>query len=139
MTTNAPLVLLLGFTAWTMFLVLAVVSWRGLEILRGNRKFNEFQSGTEHGSPAYWRLNRAHANAVENLPIVIALCIAGMHLHATGGRFDRAAMVALVARLVQSAVHVASGSSPATAMRFTAFATQYVCFGVMLVQILRSL
>src|SRR5258707_848302 len=29
MTTNAPLVLLLGFTAWAMLLVLAIFSWRG--------------------------------------------------------------------------------------------------------------
>ncbi|MDB4971252.1 MAG: hypothetical protein JWN44_6941 [Myxococcales bacterium] len=139
MISNAPLISLLGYTAWTMLLVLAIVTWRGLEILRGHKKLNEFPAGVEHGSTAYWRLYRAHANSVENLPIVIALVLAGLHLHATGGAFDRAAMVALVARIAQSLVHVSSGSVPATTLRFTAFATQYVCFAVMLVQILRSL
>jgi len=138
-TTNAPVVMLLGYAAWAILLILTILAWRGLEILRGHRKMNEFPGGTEHGSSAYWRLNRAHANTVENLPIVIALVVAGMHQHATGGAFDRAALVALVARVVQTAAHVSSGSAPAVTMRFTAFATQYVCFVVMLVQILRSL
>jgi uncharacterized MAPEG superfamily protein len=139
MPNNAPLICLVGYAAWAMLLVLSILSWRGLEILRGNKKFNEFPGGLQHGSSAYWRLNRAHANTVENLPIVAALVLAGLHLHATAGLFGQAALVALVARVVQSLVHASSGSVPATALRFTAFATQYVCFGVMLVQILRSL
>src|SRR5947199_6576339 len=104
MIPNAPLTLLVGFAAWAMLLILAILSWRGLEILRGNRKFNEFPGGVEHGSAAYWRLYRAHANTIENLPIVIALVVASLQLHVAGGRFDRAAAVALVARVVQSTI-----------------------------------
>jgi uncharacterized MAPEG superfamily protein len=136
--TNLPLIALFGYVVWTMLLVLAVLSWRGLEILRG-KAFNAFPGGVEHGSPAYWRLNRAHANTVENLPIVIALVLGGLHLHATGATFDHAAIVALVARVGQSLAHVSSGRSVVVGVRFTFLAVQYVCFGVMLVEILRSL
>src|SRR4051812_29439413 len=98
MTTPLPLLSLLGFAAWTMLLVLAILSWRGLMMMTGGKKFNSFPGGVEHGSPAYWRLNRAHANAVENLVLLAVLVLVGLHVHAGGPLFHKASVVVVGAR-----------------------------------------
>src|SRR4051812_46467653 len=102
MTSHAPLLSLIGFAAWTMLLVLAILTWRGLMIMTGGKKFNSFPGGIEHGPPAYWRLNRAHANAVENLVLFAVLVFAGLHVHANGPLFQTAPVVVLGARVGQS-------------------------------------
>jgi uncharacterized MAPEG superfamily protein len=139
MTTNAPLLSLLGFAAWTMVLVLAILSWRGLMMMTGGKKLDSFPGGIEHGSPAYWRLNRAHVNAVENLALFTVLVLAGLHLHVAGPLFQKAPLVVLGARVGQSLAHASSGSPRVIAVRFTFFAIQYVCFALMLVAIARAL
>jgi uncharacterized membrane protein YecN with MAPEG domain len=114
------------------------LSLRGLEILAGRKRFNEFPSGTQHGSDAYWRLSRAHANAVENLPLFAVIVLVGTMLHVATPGFHRLPEVALGARVVQSAAHVTSGAVPAVVLRFSAFAAQYVCFFWMIVEIVRT-
>jgi len=47
-----------------MLLVVAVVLLGGLEVLAGRKRLNEFPGGVQHGSDRYWRLYRAHANAI---------------------------------------------------------------------------
>jgi uncharacterized membrane protein YecN with MAPEG domain len=121
-----------------MLLVIAIVGARGLAVFSGKKKMNEFPGGLQHGSERYWRLYRAHANAAENLPIVAIVVLTGTLLQVTAPMFERLPAVALAARVVQSIAHVASGSIAAVTVRFTAFATQYVCFGLMLVEILRA-
>jgi uncharacterized membrane protein YecN with MAPEG domain len=133
-----PLRCLLGYAAWTMLLILAIVTARGLEMLSGKKKMNEFPGGVQHGGPMYWRLYRAHANTVENLPIVAIIILVGTVMHVATPMFERLPQIALGARVVQSIVHVSSGSAAAVSVRFTAFATQYVCFGWMIAEILRT-
>jgi uncharacterized MAPEG superfamily protein len=125
---------LVGWCAWAIFLVLCVAAARTAQVLAGKKRSNEFPSGTPHGGDRYWRLNRAHMNTVENLPIVATLTLVATYLHADIGTV---ATVAIAARVVQSLVHVSSGSAVAVNVRFTAFVTQLVCFGVMLAQIAR--
>ena len=48
-------------------LVLTIAIDRLLLIFRGRVKNNEFLSGVPHGNEAYWRINRAHLNTLENL------------------------------------------------------------------------
>lgn len=136
MTT--PLYGLVGYAAWTMFLVVLIVGARGAQVFSGKKKVNEFPGGVQHGGDAYWRLYRAHANTVENLPIVAILVLVGTLVHVYTGTFNALPLVALAARVVQSLVHIASGSVMAVNVRFTAFLTQYVCFAWMLVEILRA-
>lgn len=133
-----PLRCLVGYALWTMLLVVAIVGARGLEVFGGRKKMNEFPGGVQHGTERYWRLYRAHANTVENLPIVAILVLTGTLLHVATPLFDKLPAIALCARVVQSIVHVASGSVAATTLRFTAFATQYVCFAVMAAEILHA-
>jgi uncharacterized MAPEG superfamily protein len=135
---SAPLYCLIGYTAWTILLVILIVSARGLEVFTGKKRMNEFPGGVPHGGDAYWRLYRAHANAVENLPIFAVLVLVGTMLHVATPAFARLPAVALGARVIQSSAHIASGSVPVVTVRFTAFATQFVCFIWMIVEILRT-
>lgn len=129
MTT--PLLCLLGFALWTLLLVGAVGLWRTLDVLRGAVKSNGFKSGEEHGAPHYWRLNRAHTNAAENLPIfgAIVLCgaVAGVEDPVLGGL----SVLVLAARVGQTSAHVASGSEMAVNVRFTFFLAQLICMVAM--------
>ncbi len=133
-----PLVCLVGFALWAVLLVMGVGFSRVAQVLAGKKRANEFPSGTQHGGDRYWRLNRAHLNTVENLPIFAALVIAGVLLHVSSAAFATLPVVIVGARIVQSVVHVSSGSVVAVNVRFTAFLTQVVCFAWMGIEILRA-
>lgn len=115
---------LLGFTLWAVLLVTAVATWRAAQVLIGQKRANEFPSGTPHGSDPYWRLNRAHMNTAENLPIFTALVViahlAGVHSEMTANL----ANIIVGTRVVQSLIHISSGSAMAVNARFTAFLVQ---------------
>lgn len=129
MTT--PLYALMGFVFWTVFLVLAIGLVRVSEVASGRTAVNGFPSGQPHGGDAYWRLNRAHMNCVENLPLFGAVVLTG---HVTGlaaGTFATLAEVYVFARVAQSIVHVSSGSAMAVNARFGCFVVQVTCLVVM--------
>ena len=75
----------------------------------------------------YWRLNRAHANTVENLPVFASVVIAGTLLGVTGPTFSKLSILYVAARVMQSSVHVLGGSSLFVCVRFLFFATQLMC------------
>lgn len=112
---------LLGFVAWTLLLVLALVTWRSIEALLGRRRLDEFPAGVPHGTDTYWRLNRAHLNCVENLPAFAAVVLVA---HAVGVSVDPLAGAALAARVAQSLTHVASGRPAAVLVRGTFYVVQ---------------
>ncbi|HPG92982.1 MAG TPA: MAPEG family protein, partial [Dokdonella sp.] len=69
------------------------------------------------------RLARAHANCLENLPIfagLLLIAIATDHIAIT----DPLAYLFIGARVFQSLVHLASVSSTAVTIRFTAYSVQ---------------
>jgi uncharacterized MAPEG superfamily protein len=133
-----PLLCLAAFAAWAILLVIAIAFARVSQVLAGRKRPNEFPSGVPHGGDAYWRLNRAHMNTVENLPIFGAIIIAGVLLRVEAPLFQLLPVVVICARVVQSLVHVSSGGSLAVNVRFTAFVTQLTCFVVMLFLITRA-
>jgi uncharacterized MAPEG superfamily protein len=135
---GVPLLCLLGFAAWAILLVLAIGTARTTQVLRGEKRSNEFPSGMQHGGELYWRLNRAHVNTVENLAVFATLVLVGTAVHVSTPAFERLPEVVLGARIVQSLVHISSGSPRAVNVRFTAFVVQLVCFGWMLLEILRT-
>src|SRR3954454_6518538 len=105
----SPLVCLVAFASWAVILVLAIGSTRSIQVLLGKKKANEFPSGTPHGGELYWRLNRAHLNVVENLPIFAALVLTGTWLKVDSWAFSTLPMVVVAARLVQTTTHLSSG------------------------------
>jgi uncharacterized MAPEG superfamily protein len=119
-----PLAALTLHALWVLVLVLSIGLWRVLQVLAGQKKVNEFPSGTQHGSDAYWRLNRAHMNTVENLPTFAALVLAGVYLQLQDPLFLVLPSVVLYARIAQTLIHVASGSAIGVSLRFTAYVVQ---------------
>lgn len=124
---HVSLLALLGFALWFLALGAAIVSWRTLEVLRGKKRANEFPAGIQHGSDAYWRLNRAHANAAENLPLVASVILVGYVSGAADDWFGTLALTLFFARLGQSTAHLLSGASPAVIVRATFLSIQYIC------------
>jgi len=125
MTT--PLSCLLGFVLWTLVLLVGIACARVGAVLGGRAKPGDFPSGVPHGGDRYWRLNRAHLNCLENLPlfasVVLVATVAGVKVPA----LDTLARVYLGARVGQSVTHVASGGVVAINVRFTFFLVQLGC------------
>lgn len=134
---NIALGCLVLYSSWVIFLVLAIGLSRFYLVLKYQMKANEFPSGVPHGPDVYWRLNRAHLNSVENLPIFAALVIVGHLLgKAQTDIFINSCMMILTARIFQSLVHVSSGRSRVVLVRFFFFAVQVIAYLILSAQIL---
>lgn len=135
---NPAVIALLGFVAWTLILGIWVVSIRSIKVLMGEKKSNEFPSGIQHGSDFYWRLNRAHVNCIENLPLFGVLVLIGAFAGVIDATFILVSQIVLGARIVQTLAHISSGSVLAVNVRFTGFIVQYGSFACLLWQILHK-
>jgi uncharacterized MAPEG superfamily protein len=120
----APLIF---YALWAITLVLMVGADRVLLVLRGQAKANSFTPGAPHGSDSYWRLNRAHLNTVENLSIFAAIVLSAYIVGQGTATFNLLATIVICARIIQSLIHILSGSVTATTFRFLAFGVQLVC------------
>ena len=114
---------LTAFIGWTLLLLTLMEVIRSQLVLRGKVPANGFTPDNANLSPFMQRLARAHANCVENLPIFGGLFLIAI---ATGRTSitDPLAYLLLGARIFQSLIHLASVSSLAASIRFTAFAVQ---------------
>lgn len=121
MTTSA-LVLIL-FIAWTIALVIVMEVVRTWLALSGKMRANAFTPDNANISPFMQRLSRAHANCLENFPVIGGLLLSAI-VSGNTGVTDPLAWVVLGARIVQSSIHVASLSVMAVNLRFTAYAVQ---------------
>ncbi|HZR33989.1 MAG TPA: MAPEG family protein [Nevskia sp.] len=123
---------LIGFTAWTLLLVLIVFSWRGIAILLQGRKADSWTRGKQVDDPGFVRrVEHAHANALENLPLfaVIVLVAQAMGKSAVT---DAWAMYVLYARVAQSLVHMIGVNHWLVMLRATFWSAQLVLFIIML-------
>ena len=120
--------MLLGFAAWTVLLLLFTVGvYRWSRILTGRVPIRSFRADPIEGADWYKRAMRAHANCVENLPVFTAIFFA-LYVGTVAGRLVNAVAV-LVARIVQSLVHVCFvQTNNVTALRFGFFFVQIVSF-----------
>ena len=117
---------LLGLVAWTVLLVLLVVNQRGLLVMSGRMKVNVFAADGSNTPGAFGqRLVRVHANCVENVPLFCAVLLYAMVTQQTVIT-DPLAPTLLVARIVQSVVHLLSTSALAVWLRFAAFFVQLI-------------
>ena len=120
---STSLLALLGFIAWTLFLLVLMEVIRSKLVLTGAVPANGFNPENTSLSPFMQRLARAHANCLEGLPIFGGLLL----LAAVAGKSavtDPLAFVLLGARVVQSVIHLASTSAAAVTVRFLAFTVQ---------------
>jgi uncharacterized MAPEG superfamily protein len=123
-----PILCLVGFAGWALFLVLMIGLYRVTQVLTRKVPPKGFPGGTPHGSERYWRLNRAHMNTLESLPVFATLVLSAALVGVQGPLVDQIAMTILGARVGQSAAHVAGGDNIHVNVRFTFFAVQLVCF-----------
>lgn len=120
---STSLHVLLGFIAWTLFLLLWMETVRSKLVVTGAVAPNAFDPANSTLSPFMQRLSRAHANCLEGLPIFGGLLLVA----AVAGKAsvtDPLAPVLLGARVLQSVIHLASTSPAAVTARFLAFAVQ---------------
>lgn len=120
---NVSVNVLIGLTAWTLFLLILMEALRSRLILTKAVAANELKPDNSNLSPFMQRLARAHANCVESLPIFGILIIAALLTNRTSITNPLAPWL-FAARLVQSSAHLASLSIPAVWVRFIAFAVQ---------------
>lgn len=124
LATLSPIASLVLFAVWGLLLVISIGTWRLAMAVSGNTPKGGFTPGTEHGSAAYWRLNRAHMNVVENLPFFAAIVLSGTVLGIQDPNFQSLANIVLLARIAQTVIHVSSGTQAAILLRFTAYLVQ---------------
>lgn len=116
-------IVLAGFITWTLLLLVLMEIIRTQLVLRGKVRANGFAPDNAGLSPFMQRLARAHANCIESLPVFGGLLVVAIATDRTAVT-DPLAYLFLGARLFQSLVHLASVSSMAVMIRFSAFAVQ---------------
>ena len=124
LATLSPIASLVLFAVWGLLLVISIGTWRLAMAVSGNMPQGGFNPGTPHGGAAYWRLNRAHMNVVENLPFFGAIVLGGMIANVQEPNFQMLASIVLLARIAQTIIHVTSGAQVAILLRFTAYLVQ---------------
>jgi uncharacterized MAPEG superfamily protein len=125
---------LLGFAAWTLFMLAGTVGiYRWSRVLSGRASVAEWRADEPQGSEWYRRAMRAHANCVENLPVfgavVLLALVTGLH----DPRFEALAVTVLVARVLQTSVHVGLVQTNCVAsVRFAFFLVQVLAMLAMM-------
>lgn len=127
MSSPTALIALTCYAMWAMFLVISIAAVRVHQIMTGRADVADFPAGVRHGSEGYWRLNRAHMNTIENLPIFATVVLAGWAAGAIDPVFNLLAVIVVAARAIQSLIHISSASRPAVYARFVFFAIQILC------------
>ena len=125
-----PVWMLLGFSVWTIVLLLCTVGvYRWSRILTGKVEIGKFRADLVEGSDWYLCAMRAHANCIENLPvfgaIVLAIYVSGL----SSNIINILSAAILVARIFQSIIHVAMRQSNSVVrVRFFLFFIQLLSF-----------
>ena len=122
MTTVSASVLT-TFIGWSLLLLILMEALRTRLVVNRTVTSNAFVPDNSNLSPFMQRLSRAHANCLEGLPIFGGLLLVAIATDRTSDT-DGLAPWLLVARVVQSSVHLFSLSVPAVNIRFSAFAVQ---------------
>jgi uncharacterized MAPEG superfamily protein len=132
---TVPVLMLLGFAAWTVILLAVTVGvYRFNLIFRGRASISDFPADHVVGDDWYRRSMRAHANCIENLPVFGAIVLAISTYGVGGMAVNCLSISVLVARIAQSLVHVGHVQSDAfVAVRFAFFSVQLVSFMALIV------
>lgn len=135
-----PMWMLLGFAAWTLLLLMAIVGvYRWFNILFRKAPIASFRSDRLEGEDWYRRGTRAHANCVENLPVFGAIVFVISAIGVDGAAVNHLCTAILVARICQSIVHVSHAQTDAfVAVRFSFFTIQLICFVALIVIAVRA-
>ena len=114
---------LMLYIAWTMAMGLLLVSHRGLFMIAGKRKINQFSADNKGLSEFGERMARAHANCLESLPVAGGLLLYAIATHRTAVT-DTLALWLLGLRVLQSLVHISGTREWQVWLRLTCFLGQ---------------
>ena len=130
---SLPLWMLLAFAGWTLLVLLAGVGVRRwLLIFAGRAALASFPGDTPHGSEAYRRAVRAHANCIENLPVFGAIVLTAAVAGLTPPHMGALAVATMVGRIVQTSIHMLLPETNATVtVRFSFFLLQVLAMMAM--------
>lgn len=126
---NTTTFALVGYIAWTLALLVLMEGIRCKLVATQQVAANGFDPANSNLSPFMQRLARAHANCLEGFPIFAGLMMVAL-ITGRASVTDSLALWLLVARLVQSSVHLASLSTAAVNVRFLCFCVQLVIAGI---------
>jgi uncharacterized MAPEG superfamily protein len=138
---NIPVLVLLGFAAWTLLtLFVGVGGYRWSHILAGRASIAEWRADVPQGSDWYQRATRAHMNCIENLPVYTAVVVALTVANLDGTAIDRLTLIMLAARICQTTVHIAFAPTDLViSVRFTFYLVQATCMVVIGVAVAATL
>lgn len=132
---NTTILVLTGYIAWVMILVLALAAYRTIFSQMQKRKSLVFKAdGTDVGAFGQ-RLTRAHLNCIESFPFIGGILLIALATDSSAITNDLA-FVVLGARLLQSLIHVMSISNMAISIRFVFFLIQFVICAYWIIQLL---
>lgn len=123
---NLSLWMLLAFAGWTLLVLLVGVGvYRWTLIFAGKAMLTSFPGDTPHGSPAYRRAVRAHANCIENLPVFGAIILTAAAANLAPPHMGSLAVATVASRIVQTSIHMGLPESNTTiGVRFSFFTVQ---------------
>ena len=126
---TVPAWVLLGFSAWTLLVLAVTIGFYRFDlILRGKVEFQDFRGDKIEGSDFYKRSMRAHANLIENLPVLAAIVLVAHVAGVDDETLDTLALVTLGARIVHTLVHLSFVQTNRVGhVRFTFYMVQVVC------------
>jgi uncharacterized MAPEG superfamily protein len=125
-----PELMLLGFAAWTLLLLITTVgTYRLSRIFRGRAGMGDFPADRVEGQAWYVRAMRAHANCIENLPVFAVLVYALRACGIVSPAVDPLCALILAARIPQSLVHVCfEQTDRVVSVRFAFYSVQLLSF-----------
>ena len=127
---------LLAFTGWTLALVGWVAAYRIARFVKG-APINSWPRGAarQDDPPIMRRIEDAHANCLENLPVFAVLVLAGAALGKLPS-IDVLAACVFYSRVAQSLAHALGTDSARVHIRAAFFTAQVVLFVMMFVRLL---
>jgi uncharacterized MAPEG superfamily protein len=127
-TVDVPVLVLLGFAAWTLLtLVGSIGVYRWSRIFSGRTSIAEWYL-PHQGDDWYQRAKRAHMNCIENLPIYTAIVVALMAIGLRSSTVDYLAIAILPARIGQTLTHILlPPTNVAASIRFGFYSIQLAC------------
>ncbi|MGI9401404.1 MAG: MAPEG family protein [Rhizobiaceae bacterium] len=132
---STPILVMTLYAIWTLILLFGSVGiYRWSRILTGRADIKQWRADEQQGNEWYRRAMRAHMNCVENLPVYSALAIAAAISNISTPGLDRLAITVLVARILQSLIHIlVEQTNKIATIRFILFFVQAVCMIAMFV------
>ncbi|MBF7074062.1 MAPEG family protein [Glaciecola sp. MH2013] len=125
---NDTIIALLLYISWILILLLVLAAYRTSLTASGKKQGLKFQADGSDIPAMGERITRVHANAVECFSFIGGVMLLAIATDSTAITNDLA-MVVVAARLLQSAVHLASTSNVAIQARFVFFLVQFAIVG----------